>query len=792
MLAGILLGSAGCSSSPQPGNNGSGGQAGAGAAGGGRDGGSDAGSDAAHDSTIGGAGGAAGRDGGTDTSGGAGGKTGTGAGGSTGTGDATGVGGTGVGGASGASGGAGSGAGGAPPPPCGNICGTSLAIEARHLIYDASRDRVYVSIQGGAARYPHTITAIDPQTAQVTASIPVGSDPNVLALSDDSSTLWVGIDGAFSMRKVTLAGATPMVGPLRMLPASASSAAVYARTLMALPDSQNTIAAAATVTLGSALAVYDDGVARPTGLTSPSSLARGPGETFFGATGSTLSVFTVTATGLTQTAFSNLIGADAASGMFHAQGRLYAGSDVIDVSNPSAPTHVGSLPFGGYIAAHSANRVLMLSVTQAPLSSPIWQLRLLDAQIFSQLGSVTVPAPLTGGQSSNEQIIDLTYLGGNTVALIAGSAGTGPFRLVLLHAAMLANDGATPDGGTDAGGGGGGGTGPGGSGGAGGGGAPEPTCAGCTLQRIDVPAFHMVYDPVQSRLYTVNTYDAAHDPNSLVSIDATTGTPLAVVAIDPNPREMALSDDGNTLWVGYDGATSIRKFSLASTPAAGAAYPLPMSAGTSDLVALPGSPTSIATCTGSGTSRVAILDDGVARPTTDASALFIDKLAAGPAGTLLGYDGASSGSTFASYAISASGVTLLSARQGLMDVFQNDIHYYQGRIYADWGEVIDVSNPALPVRAGKYAWNGLVTARSNHRVMMLTQGAGVDSLLLRILETDNFTQVAALAVGVGFSGTLAAADLVYIGGDGVAFLSPGNEAHHNVFIFRSAAIGAPP
>jgi hypothetical protein len=32
MLAGILLGSAACSSSPQPGDNGSGGQAGAGAA----------------------------------------------------------------------------------------------------------------------------------------------------------------------------------------------------------------------------------------------------------------------------------------------------------------------------------------------------------------------------------------------------------------------------------------------------------------------------------------------------------------------------------------------------------------------------------------------------------------------------------------------------------------------------------------------------------------------------------------------------------------------------------------
>lgn len=79
--------------------------------------------------------------------------------------------------------------------------------------------------------------------------------------------------------------------------------------------------------------------------------------------------------------------------------------------------------------------------------------------------------------------------------------------------------------------------------------------------------------------------------------------------------------------------------------------------------------------------------------------------------------------------------------------------------------------------------------------MMLTEGEGAatDSLLLRILETDNFTQVASLAVGKGFSGTISGAtDLFYIGGDGVAFVSPGPQANHNVFIFRSPTIAAPP
>ena len=85
------------------------------------------------------------------------------------------------------------------------------------MVYDSSRDRLYVTIQGAASRYPNTVTTIDPRAAAVTASLPIGSDPNVVALSTDASTLWVGMDGSFSMRKVTLSGATPVVGPLHHL-----------------------------------------------------------------------------------------------------------------------------------------------------------------------------------------------------------------------------------------------------------------------------------------------------------------------------------------------------------------------------------------------------------------------------------------------------------------------------------------------------------------------------------------------------------------------------------------------
>jgi len=395
---------------------------------------------------------------------------------------------------------------------------------------------------------------------------------------------------------------------------------------------------------------------------------------------------------------------------------------------------------------------------------------------------------LIAGGTSGEFPGELSYLGGDTLALLVGSSGSR--RLMLLHAPLLANDGA----GVGGSGGDGGQAGRGGSGGAGGtGGAPGSLCTGCTLKKLDVPAFRMIHDRTNARLYAVLTYDAAHDPNSLVSVDTTAETVLATVPIDPSPRQLALSDDGATLWVGFDQASSIRKISVASTPPVlGGAYSLPPPSGSGttspiDMVALPGSPTSIAACFGVfGSARVGILDDGVARPTIDATQTSVSILAAGPAGTLFGYAGTTSGGNFTSYAVSAAGVTKLFDMAGLVGTSPN-IHYHQGRVYADTGAVIDVADPAQPVRIGKFAFRGRIAARSSNRMLMLTEGASTGSLQLRILETENFTQVAALPIGTNVVDISSVTGFVYLGGDGVAFVSPAG-----LFIFRSPTIGAAP
>jgi len=54
-------------------------------------------------------------------------------------------------------------------------------------------------------------------TAAVTSIVPVGNDPQPLALSDDGSTLWVGLAGDHRVRRMT-PGTTPVPGPAYALP----------------------------------------------------------------------------------------------------------------------------------------------------------------------------------------------------------------------------------------------------------------------------------------------------------------------------------------------------------------------------------------------------------------------------------------------------------------------------------------------------------------------------------------------------------------------------------------------
>jgi hypothetical protein len=201
------------------GRGGAGGAGGSGAAAGG-------GGNAATAGTIGGSGVASGGAGGSANAGGAAAGRGAvgGAGGSGGsTATAGGGGNAATAGAAGGGGGAGSGGAGGARPLDGGGSIRSLPLSTNDLVFDPIRNVIYATMN--TADPQSGVITIDPVSATVTRTLPVGGLPSVLAISDNSLALYVGvntpgapptlfpnIDGADSVRRIDLPSMT--VGPV--------------------------------------------------------------------------------------------------------------------------------------------------------------------------------------------------------------------------------------------------------------------------------------------------------------------------------------------------------------------------------------------------------------------------------------------------------------------------------------------------------------------------------------------------------------------------------------------------
>jgi hypothetical protein len=78
----------------------------------------------------------------------------------------------------------------------------TLHLPNKDMLYRQSDQQFYVSVPSVAGTPTgNTLTRIDPSTGILSASVPVGSEPGRLGLSDDEQTLYLGIDGDHAVRR---------------------------------------------------------------------------------------------------------------------------------------------------------------------------------------------------------------------------------------------------------------------------------------------------------------------------------------------------------------------------------------------------------------------------------------------------------------------------------------------------------------------------------------------------------------------------------------------------------------
>jgi hypothetical protein len=89
-----------------------------------------------------------------------------------------------------------------------NFAATVVDQAAQDIVYDPKNQLFYLSVPGTAATGPNSISVLDPTTGMIPAPQPAGTNPNVLAISDDSQYLYAGIDGASSVQRFLLPSLT--------------------------------------------------------------------------------------------------------------------------------------------------------------------------------------------------------------------------------------------------------------------------------------------------------------------------------------------------------------------------------------------------------------------------------------------------------------------------------------------------------------------------------------------------------------------------------------------------------
>lgn len=151
--------------------------------------------------------------------------------------------------------------------PTTTIASDFVALPANDVVWDATHARLYVSVPSTAGAGGNSVAAIDPATGTITSTAFVGSEPAVLAISDDAQFLYVGLNGSNQVQRLKLPSLAPDIA--YSLGSDQFTAAYYALDIQVAPGAPHTVAisrgdeSSSPAALGGVV-IYDDATPRPT------------------------------------------------------------------------------------------------------------------------------------------------------------------------------------------------------------------------------------------------------------------------------------------------------------------------------------------------------------------------------------------------------------------------------------------------------------------------------------------------------------------------------------------------
>jgi hypothetical protein len=275
---------------------------------------------------------------------------------------------------------------------------TMLNQASKDLVYDPTHQEIFLSVPNIGAS-GNTVSVLDLATAKVVGAQFAGSNPNVLAISDDSQFLYAGIDGSSSVQRFTLPSLSPDVS--YSLGTAGFFGPQFALDLGVAPGASHTTA----VTMGAfnvspsaqgGITIFDDSTARAAtakgGASLYTSLQWGSDPTaLFAAnnesTGFDFYTLSVNSSGVTLSRDSLNVFSSFGNRIHFDAGTTLVYSNDGHVVNPTSGTSVGNFNTSGLMVPDSTlNKAFFLT----GIGSPTVTIRSFDLMLFTQIDSITV------------------------------------------------------------------------------------------------------------------------------------------------------------------------------------------------------------------------------------------------------------------------------------------------------------------------------------------------------------------------------------------------------------------
>ena len=275
----------------------------------------------------------------------------------------------------------------------------ATTLTARDLVYDRVGRQIYASVRSTSPVQPNTLTAIQPMTGVLATSTFIGSDPTKLAISGDSRTIYIALEGGAKIRQfdtVSQAAGSPFA-----LGADQFQYTYYVQDIAIDPGNSQTIAVSRTTLprTHAGVGIYDNGVKRS--VDTPRNTGSNVIE--FSTTSSTLygynnetsefgfRTMSVTPSGVTVTNVRQGLITQFGIDIQFESGRIYStnGRIVDPVSGTliaTIPLPSGSGSFAGVVADPSLERVFYLLANPSSVRILAYELK-----TFGQVGSMTLP-----------------------------------------------------------------------------------------------------------------------------------------------------------------------------------------------------------------------------------------------------------------------------------------------------------------------------------------------------------------------------------------------------------------